>query len=405
MPTPEEPLFLPQVTDPPLQAENAELKERVNFLIKTNEGLEGEVNELRQVLFNNEVVFNDLIKSFTNLEKTAVKDSKVYETKMQQQKQQIQQLQERNKKILAPRVMKPYHELAESQRTKEHKRIRDHVNSELEPHLKKRNLGVKEIVLEHAEGIEKDITINAHPPRTYPNLTAAEKEVVSRVSDLKVINRQSDAGYAAINSVSHVLPPLAHIKPHDAEIILPEIEVAPGRSGGFCSLQGEIKTQIEHQNIVEDLSPRDELSIKLGIDGTRLVRNVSVCVYSVAVIWSKSSSIGIVGAVTGNDAYEDMMLCAKPFFTQVVAIATNPQVQTSAGLFKFKVKIGGDMSNLLELFGLSKACSSFPLLLLHPPQVPVLPHPISPKSRPRLQPLSFGAHKGWNHRGVEEVRS
>ena len=108
----------PSQVEDPMQAVNTDLKETNTFLRKTIDGLEKEVDELREILFHNEVVFNDLIKSFSSLEKTAAKESTNYEAKMQQQKHQIQLLQERNKKALAPRVMKPYHEHAESQRTK-----------------------------------------------------------------------------------------------------------------------------------------------------------------------------------------------------------------------------------------------------------------------------------------------
>ena len=324
------------------------------------QGLESEVNELRQVMFDNEIAFKELIKSYTSLEKLAAKESKELNAKIEQHKAQILKLQDESKKFLKPRVFKPYHELAESQRTKEHRRIRDHVNNELEPHLKKRKLTVNKIVLEDEEGKHQNITINAHPPRTYPNLTEAEKEVVSRVSDKKVINRQSDAGYAALRSVSQALPPLTHIKQYEAELRLPEIEVAPGRSGGFCSLEEDSKTQLEHLAKVNDLTPEDEVTIKIGIDGTRLVKGMSACLYSATVITSKGSSIGVIGAIAGGDAWEDMQLCGKPFFNQVFNLAKNPKICTSAGVFNVKIRVGGDMCNILELFGLAKASSSHP---------------------------------------------
>ena len=363
-------------TDDPLLVENESLRERITFLENSLDGLEREVTDLRNVLFTNEAVHNDLLKSFTTLKKSSSKECQGLEGKLEQQKQQIQQLQAQNKQVLQPRVFKTYHALSDSQKTKEHRRIREYVTSDLEPHLKKRKLGIRQITLEHSDGVEEDVRINAHPANTFANLTEAEKKIVSRVSDYKCLNRQSDASYAGINSVTHVLPPLSHIKSHNALIMLPEIEVAAGKSGGFCKVLQEVETQLNHLTKVVELRPTDEVHIKAGIDSTKLVNKNSVCVYTIASIAKKGSQIGAVGAVQGGDAWEDMQLSAVPFLNQLEALAKDPNVATAAGIFKVKIVWGGDMCNLLELFGLSKACSKYPCLycLLSKTQFAAIPY-------------------------------
>ena len=87
---------MPYSTDP-LITEIAELKDRITFLNKTVDGLEEEVSELRQNMFNNEAVFKEVVKSLSDLEKVAKKQSAEFNVVIERQKQKIQQLQEGNK--------------------------------------------------------------------------------------------------------------------------------------------------------------------------------------------------------------------------------------------------------------------------------------------------------------------
>ena len=109
--------------------------------------------------------------------------------------------------------------------------------------------------------------------------------------------------------------------------------------------------------------PEEPIWVKAGLDGTKLTHRDSVCVFSISAITSLSSVIGIIGATPGSDSYEDMILCGAPFFQQLKDLEANPTIATDAGNFVTNLKLGGDMSNQLDLFGLAKASSGHPCLL------------------------------------------
>ena len=102
------------------------------------------------------------------------------------------------------------------------------------------------------------------------------------------------------------------------------------------------------------------LYVKFALDGTKFEHKSGACVYTVGVIADNLSDIGVIGACYGADAYEDLILTAKPFFEGMLKFAEYPFVDTSAGLLHVDVKLGGDLVSVLEIFGLAKASSGHP---------------------------------------------
>ena len=156
------------------------------------------------------------------------------------------------------------------------------------------------------------------------------------------------------------MSPLTHVKQYEEQIIskFPPLIDAPGRPGAFFSLRHEISKQIEYLNKMGCLNLAEPVYIKPGIDATKL-NSSSICIYSIETI-STATEIGLVGAVVGGDAYEDMQLTAHPFLEQVKDLATTPVINTPIGDIEVKLRVGGDLANILELLGLCKACSKNP---------------------------------------------
>ena len=93
-----------------------------------------------------------------------------------------------------------------------------------------------------------------------------------------------------------------------------------------------------------------------------IITDQTVCVYTISVITSSSSDIGVVGAVLGGDGHADMSLCGPPFFSQLKQMEAEPILQTSTNQYPYTLMVGGDMSNILEMFGLKKASSHHPCI-------------------------------------------
>ena len=167
-----------------------------------------------------------------------------------------------------------------------------------------------------------------------------------------------------MRSISHSLPPLTHLKEHNANVQhhLPVVIEAPGRSGGFISLREEATTQLEHLVKTVGLTTDDHVYLKTNIDAAKFMHRSSVCVYSLEIITKKGSQIGAVGACLGGDSYADMSETAKPFFINLKELAKIPFIQTSAGVFHVDVRQGGDMSNTSDLFGIVKPTGKHPCL-------------------------------------------
>ena len=152
------------------------------------------------------------------------------------------------------------------------------------------------------------------------------------------------------------LPPFTHIQRYDDSVIsaLPPLLDAPAKPGAFFSLKHEIRSQIEFLHKKGGLNMEEPVYVKAGIDATKLTSSTSVCVYSIETI-SDETEIGLVGAVLGGDSYEDLQLSAQPFLSQLKDIAKDPNIETEIGVIQIKLRLGGDLCNVLELLGLCKA--------------------------------------------------
>ena len=166
------------------------------------------------------------------------------------------------------------------------------------------------------------------------------------------------------------LPPLLHLRQHDEAVTatLPVPQAAPGRTGAFVDMRSEATSLAEFLHDMGQLDQDEDIYLKPASDATKLTNSKSLCIYSVQII-SAGSEIGIVGAVEGGDSYEDMKVSGAPFFEQVKELATNPVLRTKVGDVAVKIRIGGDLVNILEMMGLSKATSNFPCPTCHLPRV------------------------------------
>ena len=107
------------------------------------------------------------------------------------------------------------------------------------------------------------------------------------------------------------------------------------------------------------LKNREKVVVKIGVDATKLTNAESVCIYSLET-FSKSSVIGLVGAVMGSDGHEDMRRTAIYFFKEVKDLASHPIIETDIGNVTIEVRLGGDLCNLLAQLGLCSAGSNHP---------------------------------------------
>jgi predicted nucleic acid-binding Zn-ribbon protein len=139
-----------------LTTENVKLKERNQHLDKEIIGLETEVLQLRNVIFTNNVVYDELETSFSALQKMTDRKDKDFESQLLQQQHRIQQLKSDNSKFLPPKVMKAYHDLGPSQKTKVNRQFNNTFAPEVNEYLRKRKLTLGHVILEDVEGFLSD---------------------------------------------------------------------------------------------------------------------------------------------------------------------------------------------------------------------------------------------------------
>ena len=359
-----------RITSPGITEEAEQLTRQIReleddnvFLRKSNEGLHKEVEELNDVIRQNAIAHRDLQsayttlqKSFKKLEEKTAKEAQCLTTKLQETRDKLKQLPITK----FTQAKKPYHDLKQAQRAVVNREIREMFAPEIDNTLKKRKLSVGQLILKETEGQKADVRINVQPTHTFESLTQAEKDKLALICDAKVIHRMSHSAYAATRRIIPDMPPFTHVKQYEEQIIskFPPLTDAPGRPGAFFELRHEISCQIEYLHKLGKLNLAEPIYIKPGIDATKL-NSASVCVYSIETI-STATEIGIAGAVVGGDGYEDMQLTAHPFLEQVKELAKNPVINTSIGDIEVKLRVGGDLANMLELLGLCKACSRNP---------------------------------------------
>ena len=273
----------------------------------------------------------------------------------------LAKIDEDNESLLEPAAKKPYHDLKSTQRVVVHREIRGKFGPKLNQFVKKRKLEASHVVFNDVDGIKTQVRINFQRHRTYENLTPFEKEQVRVVSDTNSIHLTSEGTYASHRRIVCELPPLSHIRQHNKIVMasLPQPQAAPRRDGAFVNLIQEIKTQLEFLHEMGGVDLSQEIFIQPGIDAAKLTNTSSICVYSVKTI-SKLTDIGIIGCVIGGDGYKDMDDSGGPFFEQVKKLAQNPLIQTKFGVVSIKIRIAGDLVNMNEQLGLSKASSNYP---------------------------------------------
>ena len=353
-----------------LETLNSELQERIQFLERSLEARERECDELVDILILNATSVKELEKTNRELRTADAKKDKSQndlKEKVEQMQQKLEQIQKENGNYLTSRAKKSYHELKHSQKSKANQDIRGTIVPEINQVLKKRKLVVSSIEFADADGEESNVHVDAQHRQTFEQLTPAGRRSVAEVSDARSYSRQSDEKYAAFRRAHPSLPPLSHIKAHDKLVIaslgLSLYKDAPSKPGGFMPIRDELVRQLEFLFKMGKTTPAEIIMWKWGIDGTRLTNKQSVCVFTVATITPTGSDIGLVGACIGYDAYEDMLIFGGPFFKDVADMERNPEVTTKVGTFNTIARIGGDLSNLYDLFGLKKATSSHPCVV------------------------------------------
>ena len=209
--------------------------------------------------------------------------------------------------------------------------------------------------------MRNDVRINFKTPHTFETLTRAERERVEIMSEAKAISRTANNSYSAFRRIVPDLPPLRHLKKNDDKVFesLPKPQAAPGRQGGFVNMRNEAIALVEFLHDMGQLNQEEDVYLKPAADALKLTNTTSLCIYSIQVI-SRGSEIGIVGAVSGGDSYEDLKECGGSFFKDLKDLATNPILKTKVGDIPFLIRIGGDLVCLLEMLGLSKASSNYP---------------------------------------------
>ena len=345
-----------------------ERDDKILFMKRTNEGLLAEIKELQEYAqyFNAvhselQKVHSDLEKAYNKLQFVAEKDSSNLNSKLNDMQSKLDELSAAKGKFVQNQAKsrKAYHDLGPAQKSVIHKDVRENLVPELDSAFKKRKLEVSEVVLVDSEGKNAAVKIHARPRHTFDELNPAELEIVSAISDLKVIYRTSHAAYAANRRLIKDFPPLEHLKLDEALLAtMPQITVAPGRPGGFTPIRSEIKAQIEYLDQKGDLNLAEPVIVKCGIDATKMTHNDNACVYSVETI-SSATEIGLVGAVKGGDSAKDMAACGPPYFEALKELDANPSIETNVGAVNVKLRGGGDLSNIYEQLGLCKATSRY----------------------------------------------
>ena len=181
------------------------------------------------------------------------------------------------------------------------------------------------------------------------------------MAEMKIIHRTSNESYASHRRVVPELPPLLHIKEHDKTVTasLPQLFASPVREGGFVDMRTEAASLIDFLHDMGRLNLEDEIYVKPACDALKLTNTKSLCIYSVQVI-SAGSEIALVGAVEGGDGYDDMRYSGAPFLNNLKEFAKDPVLKTKVGHVSVKIRVGGDMVNMLEMLGLAKASSNHP---------------------------------------------
>ena len=332
------------------------------FLNRTNQGLLAEIAELQDYAHNCNSALIDLNKEHSDLQKLYGKLQLDAEKDSSNLTSKLNELTASRGKFVQNQAKsrKPYHDLCPAQKSVVHRDVREILIPELDSAFKKRKLNVSQVVLVNSEGQSSTVKIDATPKHTFSQLTPAELETVSAISDLKSIHRTSHASYAANRQLIKDLPPLAHLKQHDEALKakMPPIAVAPGRAGGFTPIRMEVQAQLEYLGRKGDLDLAETVHVKCGIDATKLTHNDNACVYSIETI-SSATEIGLIGAVKGGDGASDMEQCGTLFFQQLKDLDAKPSIKTNLGDVEIKLRGGGDLANLYAQLGLCKATSRF----------------------------------------------
>ena len=341
-----------------------DLEDRVRFLESSLKAREEECDRLLLFIQESQKAKEELEKNHKALMKSAGKENQELQSKLRQMESQLQKLSSQGKEFLEPQVRKAFHDLGPSQKTKVKRKLKEDIFPSVNDYLKKRKLEVGQLMLEDVEGVERNVVVASHAPHKFEDLTQVERQAVASISDARILSRQSEISYRALRRLHPSLPPFSHIHQYDQLMAqdAPMIMDAPAREGGFLKLREEVAKQATFLFQTKSLEPQEPFWVKFGIDATKISHNQSVCVYTASVITCKGSTIGIVGATVGGDSHEDMRLAGPPFFEQLPDLEQNPFIEIASGRHQMKVVFGGDMCNLLELYGLKKACSGHPCI-------------------------------------------
>ena len=343
-----------------LLTEISNLTDRNQHLTNLNAALEAEILEVRAYLFQNNFVHEELLKSHGMM----TKETERLQQQVIKLQEQVRELTEEVQEFRPPKAKKKFHELGPSQQTKVKRDLKDTLAPAADHYVGNRDLKLKQLIFEHADGTEKDVIVNAIGHRTYANLTEVGKTFVADMADAKVLGRISDVSYANFRAICSDLPPLLQVKQYEADVslTLPPLEPAPDRSGAFCSLRDEVRALIEHLITMGLLTQGDHVWVKGGIDATKYSNRSSATIYSVAAITAKGNRIAAVGACLGGDGYEDVKKSGQPFFNQLHELAKSPFIQSTIGLIHVDIRQGGDWSNCAEIYGLSKPTCHHPCI-------------------------------------------
>ena len=326
----------------------AELESQVQFLQQSLKGLEDEVVELQQTLFNNAAIYEELWQAHGALQKDSNKQNQAYQTQLCSMEAKLK-LSEQSSKLKVAKARKPYHELGPAQKKRVRREVREVIAPELNTLFNERSLACNRLVLEDVDGEKENVPIHITPHHKYDQLTPIERDAVQKFSDAKSINYVSDETYASFRRLNPEIPPLTHVKQNDQDVMkeIPLLEDAPGRSGGFLPLRYEAGQQIKFLVDKGDLTVGDDVAVKVGIDATKLSHKDSMCVYSLATITDSDSDIGVIGCVLGGDGHDDMKTCGTPFFKDLkgrIYIQADCFVQIST-LINIKLLLGNKLSN------------------------------------------------------------
>ena len=351
-----------------LQSKLAERIAENHFLRSSNSGLRAENDEQLQLIEQLKASLAELRGVNSKLEKTSAQQASAKEKELTELREKLTaandklaKIDEDNESLLEPPAKKPYHELKSTQRVVVHQQIRGKFGPKLDRFVNKRKLEASHVIFNDVDGVKSQVRVNFQHHRTFEKLTPFEKERVRVVSDTNSIHLTSEGTYLSHRRIVSELPPLAHLRQHNKIVIasLPQPRAAPMRDGAFVQMIPEIKTQLEFLHEMGGVNLSEEVFIQPGIDAAKLTNTSSICVYSVKTI-SSMTDIGIIGCVIGGDGYKDMDEAGGPFFEQVKQLARNPFIQTKFGVVPVKIRIGGDLVNMNEQLGLSKASCNHP---------------------------------------------